>query len=61
MKETSNLRKLLFSGQIVRLDKDFANSNEVTVVSQTPKKLYTTVTVDGKYKWDVMTNRLTEL
>jgi hypothetical protein len=61
MKETSNLRKLLFSGQIVRLDKDFANSTEVTVVSQTRKKLYTTVTGDGKYQWDVMTNRLTEL
>jgi hypothetical protein len=61
MKKTSNLRKLLFSGQIVRLDKDFANSTEVTVVSQTSKKLYTTVTSDGKYQWDVMTNRLTEL
>jgi len=52
---------VLTTGQLVGLDKHLANSSEVTVVRQTPKGLYTTVTRDGKNEWDVMTRRLTVL
>ena len=55
------LYTVLTTGQLVGLDKDLANSSEVTVVRQTPKRLYTTVTGDGKNEWDVMTYRLTVL
>ena len=62
MAEKSNrLYTVLTTGQVVGLDKDLANSSEVTVVRQTPKRLYTTVTGDGKNEWDVMTYRLTVL
>ena len=57
----NSLYTLLTTGQIVGLDKDLANSREVTVVRQTPKRLYTTVTSNGIYEWDVMTYRLTVL
>ena len=59
--ESNRLYTLLTTGQLVGLDKDLANSSEVTVVRQTPKRLYTTVTGDGKNEWDVMTYRLTVL
>ena len=62
MAEKSNrLYAVLTTGQVVGLDKDLANSSEVTVVRQTLKRLYTTVTGDGKNEWDVMTYRLTVL
>jgi hypothetical protein len=62
IKPSSNrLYTLLTTGQLVVLDKDLANSSEVIVVKQTPKRLYTTVTGDGKNEWDVMTYRLTVL
>ena len=57
----SGLRALLTTGQLVGLDKDLANSSEVTVVRQTPGRLFTTVTGDGENEWDVMTIRLTAL
>ena len=59
--KSNRLYTLLTTGQLVGLDKDLANSSEVTVVRQTPKRLYTTVTSDGKNEWDVMTYRLTVL
>ena len=59
--KSNGLYTLLTTGQLVGLDKDLANSSEVTVVRQTPKRLYTTVTSDGKNEWDVMTYRLTVL
>tara|TARA_R110000787_G_scaffold177052_1_gene289129 strand:+ start:279 stop:500 length:222 start_codon:yes stop_codon:yes gene_type:complete len=58
---SNRLYTLLTTGQLVGLDKDLANSCEVTVVRQTPKRLYTTVTGDGENEWDVMTCRLTVL
>lgn len=59
MRETNNdLYTLLVAGQLVRLDKGRANSSIVTVVKQTPKRVYTRVT-NGKNEWDVMTYRLT--
>ena len=58
---TSRLYTILTTQQIVVLDKDRSNSSEVIVVKQTPKRLYTTVTVNGKDFWDVMTCRLTVL
>ena len=57
-KQSSELRTSLAAGQIVVLDKGCANSSEVSVVSQTPKRLLTTVS-NGFYEWDVMTCRLT--
>ncbi len=59
--KSNGLYTLLTTGQRVTLDKDLANSSEVIVVKQTPKRLYTTVTSDGKNEWDVMTYRLTTL
>ena len=57
----NELYTLLTTGQLVGLDKDLANSSEVTVVRQTPKRMFTTVTSNGIDKWDVMTYRLTAL
>jgi hypothetical protein len=59
--DRNNLHKVLITGQTVGLDMDLANSSKVRVVRQTPKRLYTTVTVDGEYCWEVMTYRLTSL
>lgn len=59
----STLRQELEPGEVVILDKGFANSSEVVVVSQTPGKLFTTIHLHGEDKckqWDVMTNRLTK-
>jgi len=47
------------NGQKVTLDADFANTSTVTVLSQTPKRMFTTVT-DGQSEWNVMTYRLTK-
>ena len=58
---SNKLYTLLAIGQRVGLDKDLANSSEVTVVRQTPKRLYTTVTSNGIDEWDVTTYRLTAL
>jgi hypothetical protein len=55
----NDLYPLLNAGQLVELDKDFANSGIVEVVSQTPRRLYTRVKAPNGYEWDVMTNRLT--
>lgn len=57
--KSSKLYTLLTEGQRVILDNDRSNRSEVTVVNQTPKRLYTTVTGNGIDKWDVMTYRLT--
>ena len=54
------LRQILEIGSKVILDKDFRNGGEVTVISQTSGKLFTTVEYDGS-KWDVMTRRLTKI
>ena len=59
--KSNRLYTLLTTGQIVVLDKGLANSSEVIVVKQTPKRLYTTVTGNGKNEWVVMTYRLTVL
>ena len=53
------LYTLLTTGQLVELDKDFANSSMVEVVTQTPMGLYTRVKAPNGYEWDVMTYRLT--
>ena len=59
-KEPDNgLYTLLTTGQLVELDKDFANSSMVEVVTQTPMRLYTRVKAPNGYEWDVMTYRLT--
>ena len=47
------------TGETVWLDKDTSNSSEVNVISQTPLRLFTSVT-DGANNWDVMTSRLTK-
>ena len=56
------MNKKFSKGEIVGLDKDLANSSEVEVVSQTPKRMYTTVTAigGGVVNWEVMTYRLTK-
>jgi hypothetical protein len=57
---TNKLRQKLDKGSLVTLDKGYANSSNVEVVSQTPGKLYTEVRVPGnKESWSVMTDRLT--
>ena len=59
-KEPNNgLYTLLTAGQLVELDKEFANSSIVVVVTQTPMRLYTRVKAPNGYEWDVMTDRLT--
>ena len=59
-KEPNNgLYTLLTPGQLVELDKEFANSSIVEVVTQTPMRLYTRVKAPNGYEWDVMTDRLT--
>ena len=59
-KEPNNgLYILLTAGQLVELDKEFANSSIVEVVTQTPMRLYTRVKAPNGYEWDVMTDRLT--
>ena len=56
------LYTMLATGQTVWLDKDLADSIKVNVVSQTPKRMFTTVTRnDGLDTWEVMTYRLTPL
>jgi hypothetical protein len=49
-------------GEIVVLDKEYQNTSKVKVIKQSePNRIYTTVqSLDKKYKWDVMTNRLTK-
>lgn len=56
---SKELRKRFLKGSTVILDGDLSNSSEVEVVSQTPKRLFTSVRV-GSRIWDVMTIRLTE-
>jgi hypothetical protein len=55
------MRQEFFTGQLVGLDKDLTNNSEVTVVKQSPAKLFTTVTSNGIDEWDIMTYRLTVL
>ena len=55
------MREEYNEGEEVWLDKDLTNKSKVKVVRQTPKRLYSTVTVNGKVTWDVMTYRLTVL
>ena len=58
-KEPNNgLYTLLTPGQLVELDKEFANSI-VEVVTQTPTRLYTRVKAPNGYEWDVLTDKLT--
>ena len=47
------------NGELAMLDKDYINPVEVTIVCQSPNRMFTRV----KFKndsWDVMTNRLTK-
>ena len=53
----SKLRNEFNIGEEVILDKDRANSSIVTVIHQTPNKLFTTVK-GGDREWEVMTARL---
>ena len=53
-----DLYPLLATGQQVVLDGDMSNSCTVTVVRQTPNRMFTTVTGNGEDTWDVMTRRL---
>jgi WD40 repeat protein len=59
--KSDRLYTVLTTGQRVVLDKDLGNTSEVTVISQTPKRLYTTITSNGVESWDVMTYRLSIL
>jgi hypothetical protein len=54
-----DLYPLLATGQQVILDGDMQNSCKVTVVRQTPNRMFTTVSGNGEDTWDVMTRRLT--
>lgn len=59
----STLRQEFLPGEVAILDKGFANSLEVVVLSQTKEKLFTTIHAHGDEEcreWDVMTNRLTK-
>jgi hypothetical protein len=49
-------------GEIVILDKEYHNSSKVKVIRQSEhSRIYTTAQdLETKYKWDVMTNRLTK-
>lgn len=47
----------LTEGQIIWLHKDMSNSSQVEVISQTPKRHFTTVKADN-FEWQVMTYRL---
>jgi len=60
MESNNRLRAEYKEGSIVWLDRDRSNRSQVTVVRQTPGKLFTTVR--GKEsEWDVMTNRLSPI
>jgi hypothetical protein len=53
-------------GQKVILDNDLANSNIVTVINQSPNKLFTTIEGEATatrkaQQWEVMTDRLSEI
>ena len=48
-------------GEKVILDKGRVNESIVTVLSQTPILMFTLVTSDGKYSWEVMTYRLSKI
>jgi hypothetical protein len=48
-------------GETVWLDKDKPNGSVVTVIEQTPRRMFTTVKGDEGGTWDVMTIRLTKL
>lgn len=56
----NNLRRKFEIGEIVLLDADKASGSKVTVVSQTPQQLFTTVTSSRGNQWDVMTIRLSK-
>ena len=53
-----DLYPLLATGQQCILDKGM-NECTVTIIRQTPNRIYTTVTSNGDDTWDVMTRRLT--
>lgn len=55
----SKLRQQFNIGDKVFVDNKF--ENYVTVISQTPKFLFTTVEAPNGYSWTVMTNRLTKI
>ena len=47
-------------GEVVILDKEYANTSDVIVVAQSePNRVFTTVS-NGRDEWDVMTGRLTK-
>ena len=47
-------------GEVVILDREYANTSEVIVVAQSePNRVFTTVS-NGNDEWDVMTGRLTK-
>ena len=47
-------------GEVVILDKEYANTSDVIVVAQSePNRVFTTVS-NGNDEWDVMTGRLTK-
>lgn len=47
-------------GEVVILDKEYANTSDVIVVAQSePNRVFTTVS-NGSDEWDVMTGRLTK-
>jgi len=50
-------------GEKVQIDKDYANSSIVMVISQTdPNRMFTKVKDETTgYTWETMTNRLTKL
>lgn len=53
-----DLYPVLATGQQVILDDYMANSCIVTVVRQTPNRMFTTVSGNTEDTWDVMTRRL---
>ena len=60
--KSNRLYTLLTTGQIVGLDTDLLNSSKAEVVSQTPKRMFTTIkSINEKHTWEVMTYRLTVL
>lgn len=55
------LRQDFKKGEQVIADKDFRGGYNATVVNDNNKSLFTTITVNGKDSWDIMTIRLTKI
>lgn len=61
METSINHNKLnLKEGEVVIVDKGFANSSEVTIIEFTPRKMFALVEAKDKYQWELLTSRLSK-